>query len=153
MVKDNIMKLTDGLFSSVFREIAKEYPEIESDLKIIDIGAALLADQPEKFDVIVTLNLYGDIISDIAAQITGSVGLGGSSNIGKGFAMFEAVHGSAPDISGKNMANPGGLVSAAVVMLQHLCQLEVAEKIDNAWYKTIEDECYIVDALLALPLA
>jgi isocitrate dehydrogenase len=150
MVKDNIMKLTDGLFSSVFREIAKEYPEIESDLKIIDIGAALLADRPENFDVIVTLNLYGDIISDIAAQITGSVGLGGSSNIGKGFAMFEAVHGSAPDISGKNRANPSGLLSAAVLMLQHLGQLEVAEKIANAWYKTIEDGIHTGDIFRAI---
>lgn len=145
MVKDNIMKLTDGLFSSVFKEMALEYPEIESELKIIDIGAALLADQPEQFDVIVTLNLYGDIISDIAAQITGSVGLGGSSNIGKGFAMFEAVHGSAPDISGKNMANPSGLISAAVLMLQHLGQLNAAMNIANAWYKTIEEGIHTGD--------
>ncbi len=145
MVKDNIMKLTDGLFSSVFKEMAQEYPDIESDLKIIDIGAALLADHPEDFDVVVTLNLYGDIISDIAAQITGSVGLGGSSNIGKGFAMFEAVHGSAPDISGKNMANPSGLISAAVLMLQHLGQLDVAMNIANAWYKTIEEGIHTGD--------
>lgn len=150
MVKDNIMKLTDGIFSSVFKEIAQEYPDIESELKIIDIGAALLADTPENFDVVVTLNLYGDIISDIAAQITGSVGLGGSSNIGKGFAMFEAVHGSAPDISGKNMANPSGLLSAAVLMLQHLGQLEVAENIANAWYKTIEDGIHTGDIFRAI---
>lgn len=145
MVKDNIMKVTDGLFSQVFREISAEYPDIESELKIIDIGAALLADRPEDFDVVVTLNLYGDIISDIAAQITGSVGLGGSSNIGKGFAMFEAVHGSAPDISGKNMANPSGLLSAAVLMLEHVGQLDIAEKVANAWYKTIEDGIHTGD--------
>lgn len=145
MVKDNIMKVTDGLFSQVFREIAAEYPDIKSELKIIDIGAALLADRPEDFDVVVTLNLYGDIISDIAAQITGSVGLGGSSNIGKGFAMFEAVHGSAPDISGQNLANPSGLLSAAVLMLEHVGQLEIAEKVANAWYKTIEDGVHTGD--------
>jgi isocitrate dehydrogenase len=145
MVKDNIMKLTDGLYSDVFREISAEYPEIESELRIIDIGAALLADHPEMFDVVVTLNLYGDIISDIAAQITGSVGLGGSSNIGKGFAMFEAVHGSAPDISGQDMANPSGLLSAAVLMLEHLGQLKVAENISNAWRKTIEDGIHTAD--------
>jgi isocitrate dehydrogenase len=145
MVKDNIMKLTDGLYSDIFREMAKEYPEIESELRIIDIGAALLADHPEMFDVIVTLNLYGDIISDIAAQITGSVGLGGSSNIGQGFAMFEAVHGSAPDISGQDLANPSGLLSGAILMLQHLGQLEAAEKISNAWRKTIEDGIHTGD--------
>lgn len=145
MVKDNIMKVTDGLFARVFREIAAEYPDIESDLRIIDIGAALLADRPEDFDVVVTLNLYGDIVSDIAAQITGSVGLGGSSNLGKDFGMFEAVHGSAPDIAGKDMANPSGLISAAVMMLEHLGQLEVAEKIANAWSKTIEEGIHTGD--------
>lgn len=145
MVKDNIMKITDGLFANVFREIAAEYPEIESELKIIDIGAALLADRPETFDVVVTLNLYGDIISDIAAQITGSVGLGGSSNMGKDFGMFEAVHGSAPDIAGKDMANPSGLISAGVMMLEHLGQFEVAEKIANAWSKTLEEGIHTGD--------
>ncbi len=145
MVKDNIMKLTDGLYSTVFREISQEYPGIESELKIIDIGSALLADHPEKFDVIVTLNLYGDIISDIAAQITGSVGLGGSSNIGTDFAMFEAVHGSAPDIAGQNMANPSGLLDAAFMMLLHLGQFEPAQKISNAWRKTIEEGIHTGD--------
>lgn len=145
MVKDNIMKVTDGLFAQVFRDIATEYPDIESDLRIIDIGAALLADRPEDFDVVVTLNLYGDIVSDIAAQITGSVGLGGSSNLGKDFAMFEAVHGSAPDISGKDMANPSGLISAAVMMMEHLGQLSVAEKIANAWSRTLEDGIHTGD--------
>jgi isocitrate dehydrogenase len=145
MVKDNIMKVTDGLFANVFREIAAEYPDIEANLKIIDIGAALLADRPEDFDVVVTLNLYGDIVSDIAAQITGSVGLGGSSNMGKDFGMFEAVHGSAPDIAGKDMANPSGLISAGVMMLEHLGQLDVAEKIANAWAKTLEDGIHTGD--------
>jgi len=145
MVKDNIMKVTDGLFADTFREIAADYPDIEADLKIIDIGAALLADRPEDFDVVVTLNLYGDIVSDIAAQITGSVGLGGSSNLGKDFAMFEAVHGSAPDIAGQDMANPSGLISASVMMLEHLGQLEVAEKIANAWSRTLEDGIHTGD--------
>jgi isocitrate dehydrogenase len=112
---------------------------------IIDIGAARLADTPELFDVIVTLNLYGDIISDIAAQIAGSVGLAGSANIGEEFAMFEAIHGSAPDIAGKNMANPSGLLQAALMMLNHIGQNDVAEKIQNAWLKTMEDRLHTAD--------
>ena len=118
--KDNIMKQTDGLFHKVFDEIAAEYPEIENDHFIVDIGAALLADTPESFDVIVMQNLYGDILSDIAAQISGSVGLGGSSNIGEECAMFEAIHGSAPLIAGKNIANPSGLIHGAIQMLVHI---------------------------------
>ncbi|MEO0514079.1 MAG: NADP-dependent isocitrate dehydrogenase [Planctomycetota bacterium] len=136
--KDNIMKATDGLFHQVFNEIAPDYPEIESDHWIIDIGAAMLADQPERFDVIVTANLYGDIISDIAAQIAGSVGLCGTSNIGQEVAMFEAIHGSAPDIAGQNVANPSGLILAAVQMLVHLGKPKVAEQIHNAVLATIE---------------
>ena len=137
--KDNIMKLTDGLFHKVFNEIKTEYPQIETDHWIIDIATARLAVKPEQFDVIVTLNLYGDIISDVAAEITGSVGLGGSANIGDHCAMFEAIHGSAPDIAGKNIANPSGLLLGAVMMLVHIGQPEVAEKIHNAWLKTIEE--------------
>lgn len=143
--KDNIMKQTDGLFHKVFDEIAAEYPDIENEHGIIDIGAARLADTPERFDVIVMPNLYGDILSDIAAQITGSVGLGGSSNIGESCAMFEAIHGSAPDITGKGIANPSGLIQGAVLMLNHLGQGEVAEKIQNAWSKTIEDGIHTGD--------
>lgn len=138
-VKDNIMKITDGLFHKTFLEIAKEYPTIEHDSYIVDIGAARLADTPERFDVIVTSNLYGDIISDIAAQITGSVGLGGSSNIGEHAAMFEAIHGSAPDIAGQNVANPSGLLLGAVMMLMHIGQWDVAERVHNAWLTTIEE--------------
>ena len=137
--KDNIMKLTDGLFHRVFDAIGAEYPEIAKDHMIIDIGAAKLAADPGRFDVIVTLNLYGDIISDIAAEVAGSVGLAPSSNIGGAGAMFEAVHGSAPDIAGKNVANPSGLLLAGVMMLQHIGQGEVAERVHNAWLKTIED--------------
>lgn len=143
--KDNIMKQTDGLFHQVFDEVAKEYPEIATSHMIIDIGTAILADQPEKFDVIVTLNLYGDIISDVAAQIAGSVGLAGSVNIGVECAMFEAIHGSAPDIAGKNCANPSGLIQAGVSMLLHMGLNESAELIQNAWLKTIEDGFHTAD--------
>lgn len=143
--KDNIMKQTDGLFHEIFREISKEYPEIETNHMIIDIGAARLADTPEIFDVIVTSNLYGDIISDIAAQIAGSVGLAGSANIGEECAMFEAIHGSAPDIAGKNCANPSGLIQASVMMLHHLGLSEYGNKIENAWLKTIESGIHTPD--------
>jgi len=143
--KDNIMKQTDGLFHKVFDEIAKEYPEIQNEHWIIDIGAAKLADTPESFDVIVMPNLYGDVLSDIAAQITGSVGLGGSANIGEECAMFEAIHGSAPDIAGKNIANPSGLLQGALMMLNHIGQTSVAEKIQNAWLKTLEDGIHTPD--------
>ncbi len=145
MTKDNIMKLTDGLFHQTFNQIAKEYPDIAADHFIIDIGSAFLADRPEGFEVIVTMNLYGDIISDIAAEVAGSVGLGGSANIGQNFAMFEAIHGSAPDIAGKDMANPSGLLNGAIMMLVHLGQSVVAEKIANALLKTIEDGLHTGD--------
>jgi isocitrate dehydrogenase len=144
-VKDNIMKHTDGLFHQVFKEIAAEYPDIQADSWIIDIAAARLADTPEIFEVIVTSNLYGDIVSDIAAQISGSVGLAGSANIGELCAMFEAIHGSAPDIAGKNMANPSGLLKAAIMMLNHIGQQDVAEKIKNAWSCTIEEGIHTAD--------
>lgn len=143
--KDNIMKQTDGLFHQVFNEIAKEYPEIENEHWIVDIGAAKVADTPEDFDVIVMPNLYGDIISDIAAQITGSVGLAGSANIGEECSMFEAIHGSAPTIAGQNIANPSGLLQGAVMMLNHIGQNGVAEKVHNAWLKTLEDGIHTQD--------
>jgi len=143
--KDNIMKMTDGLFHKTFVEIGEEYPEIIKEHWIVDIGAAKLADTPEIFDVIVMPNLYGDILSDVAAQITGSVGLAGSANIGDGFAMFEAIHGSAPRIAGLNKANPSGLLLGAVQMLVHIGQNNVAEKIHNAWLRTIEDGMHTYD--------
>lgn len=139
MVKDNIMKMTDGLFYQVFQEIAAQYPDIEQDRYIIDIGSARLATRPELFDVVVTPNLYGDIISDIAAEVSGSIGLAGSANIGEHVAMFEAIHGSAPDIAGQNIANPSGLLLAAVMMLVHIRQADVASRIHNAWLRTLED--------------
>ena len=145
MVKDNIMKLTDGLFHTVFKEISAEYPEIESNSQIIDIGSAKIAASPQDFDVIVTSNLYGDIISDIVAEIAGSVGMAGSSNIGRNVAMFEAIHGSAPDIAGKKIANPSGLLNGAIMMLAHIGQAEVADKIKNAWLTTLEDGIHTGD--------
>jgi isocitrate dehydrogenase len=145
MVKDNIMKMTDGLFASVFEEIGAEYPDIQRDKMIIDIGAARLATRPTLFDVIVTPNLYGDILSDIAAEISGSVGLAGSANIGEHVAMFEAIHGSAPDIAGRDVANPSGLLLAAVQMLVHIGQADVGNRVHDAWLCTLEDGVHTAD--------
>jgi isocitrate dehydrogenase len=143
--KDNIMKFSDGIFHKTFDEISKEYPQIITDHYIMDIGTAKLATDPERFDVIVTSNLFGDIISDITAEISGSVGLAGSSNVGAKFAMFEAIHGSAPDIAGQNIANPSGLLNAAIMMLVHIGQGDVANTIENAWKKTLEDGVHTPD--------
>ena len=143
--KDNIMKFTDGLFHKVFDEIGAEYPEFEKEHWIVDIGAAKLADTPEIFDVIVMPNLYGDILSDVSAQIAGSVGLAGSANIGDQCAMFEAIHGSAPRRAGQNLANPSGLLHGGLLMLVHIGQPEIAERIHNAWLRTIEDGVHTYD--------
>jgi isocitrate dehydrogenase len=144
-IKDNIMKLTDGLFHRVFNEIAEEYPDIQNESWIVDIGSAKLADTPEAFDVVVLPNLYGDILSDVAAQLAGSVGLAGSANIGESCAMFEAIHGSAPRRAGQNIANPSGLLLAAVMMLVHINQPDVAALVHNAWLRTIEDGIHTYD--------
>lgn len=144
-IKDNIMKISDGLFHKVFDEIAKEYPDIENESWIVDIGAAKLADTPEVFDVIVTPNLYGDILSDVAAQISGSVGLAGSANIGSHGAMFEAIHGSAPRRAGQNLANPSGLLLAGIAMLVYLGENAVAERIHNGWLRAIEQGFHTYD--------
>ncbi len=143
--KDNIMKLTDGLFHNVFNEIAREYTDIENEHWIVDIGAAKLADTPKTFDVLVMPNLYGDVLSDVAAQIAGSVGLAGSANIGEHVAMFEAIHGSAPRRAGKNLANPSGLLLGAVMMLVHIGQTNNAERVHNAWLRTLEDGIHTYD--------
>lgn len=143
--KDNIMKLSDGLFHKVFDEVGKEYPEIEKEHWIVDIGAAKLADTPEAFDVIVLPNLYGDILSDVAAQIAGSVGLAGSANIGAQIAMFEAIHGSAPRRANQDLANPSGLFLGAIQMLVHIGQGDIASAAHNAWLKTIEDGIHTYD--------
>ncbi|GAA4421006.1 NADP-dependent isocitrate dehydrogenase [Acidovorax lacteus] len=144
-VKDNIMKMTDGLFHEVFDEIGALYPDIARDSMIVDIGAARLADTPERFDVIVMPNLYGDILSDVAAQIAGSIGMAGSANIGDQCAMFEAIHGSAPDLAGKDVANPSGLLQGAVQMLLHIGQADVATRVQNAWLRTLEDGVHTAD--------
>ncbi|WP_298336503.1 NADP-dependent isocitrate dehydrogenase [Ferrimicrobium sp.] len=143
--KDNIMKLSDGTFHKIFDEVAAEYPEIEAEHWIIDIGTAKLATAPEQFDVLVLPNLYGDILSDVAAEITGSVGLAGSANIGDEIAMFEAIHGSAPPLAGHNIANPSGLLMGAVLMLVHLGLGSVATRVHNAWLCTIEDGIHTPD--------
>ncbi|MCH9631630.1 MAG: Isocitrate dehydrogenase [NADP] [Chlamydiia bacterium] len=143
--KDNIMKISDGLFHETYEEIAKEYPDIESEHWIIDIGTAKLADTPEAFDVIVLPNLYGDILSDVAAQISGSVGLAGSANIGDHGAMFEAIHGSAPRRAGQNVANPSGIILGSVLMLVYLEQMQAATTVHNAWLRTIEDGVHTYD--------
>ena len=143
--KDNIMKITDGLFHKVFDEIATQYPDITNEHWIVDIGAAKLADTPEAFDVVVMPNLYGDVLSDVAAQIAGSVGLAGSANIGSNYAMFEAIHGSAPRRAGQNLANPSGLLLGGILMLVHIDQTDVAERVHNAWLRTLEDGVHTYD--------
>jgi isocitrate dehydrogenase len=145
LTKDNIMKLTDGLFRRVAEEVATEYPDIACEHRIIDIGAALLADRPGDFDVVLTSNLYGDIVSDIVAQVAGSVGLAGTANIGATVAMFEAIHGSAPDIAGRDVANPSGLLLAAVQLLVHVGQGGTAATVHDAWLRTLEDGVHTAD--------
>ena len=145
MIKDNIMKISDGAFHRNFKEIAQNYKNINNDQMIVDIGAGKLAANPELFDVIVTQNLYGDILSDIAAEVSGSLGLCGSANLGDEYAMFEAIHGSAPDIAGKNIANPSGLINASIMMLKHIKQNEKAALIANALNTTLESGIHTAD--------
>ncbi len=130
--------MTDGVFQQIFESMAKQYPDIQTNHEIVDIATARVAARPQNYDVIVTLNLYGDIISDVAAEVAGSVGLAGSSNLGTNFGMFEAIHGSAPDIAGKDMANPLGMLNGALMMLNYLKQHDVASKIHNATLCTLE---------------
>ncbi len=145
LVKDNIMKVTDGMFADVFRKVGKEYPDILQETQIIDIGTARVATHPDRYDVIVTLNLYGDIISDVVAEIAGSVGMAGSANIGDRISMFEAIHGSAPDIAGKDIANPSAMLNSACMMLVHLGMAEKSELIQNAWLSTLEAGIHTAD--------
>ena len=145
LTKNNIMKITDGAFANIFFEIAQEYSELETNHMVVDIGSARIASRPSSFDVVVTLNLYGDIISDIAAEISGALGLAGSANIGTKYAMFEAVHGSAPDIAGQNKANPSGMLNASILMLKHLGMNQQAALIQNAWLTTIESGMHTAD--------
>ncbi|HVG11651.1 MAG TPA: NADP-dependent isocitrate dehydrogenase [Flavisolibacter sp.] len=143
--KANIMKLTDGLFLEVFYEIAKEYPELKSDDKIVDDLAMQLVVRPDQFDVIVMTNLQGDIISDLCAGLVGGLGFAPSANIGDHIAIFEAVHGTAPDIAGKNIANPTALLLSGLSMLRHLGFMENAATIENALLYTLEQGIHTGD--------
>lgn len=137
VTKANIMKLTDGLFLSVVREVAKNYPTIELEEILIDNMCMQLVINPEKFSIILTENLYGDILSDLCAGLIGGLGLTPGANLSKDMAMFEAVHGSAPDIAGKNLANPTALTLSACLMLDHLGETETATRIRKAIDKTL----------------
>lgn len=137
--KANIMKLTEGLFKKTFEDVQKDYPDIEAKHIIIDNCAHKLVMQPGEFDVIVTTNLNGDILSDLASALVGGLGFAPSSNIGNEVSIFEAVHGTAPDIAGKNLANPTALVLTAVLMLRHLNEFEAASQVEHALFKTLEE--------------
>ncbi len=136
--KANIMKITDGLFLESFREIAKDYPDIESNDIIVDNCCMQLVTKPNQFDVLVLPNLFGDIVSDLCAGLVGGLGIASGANLGLDCAVFEAVHGSAPDIAGKGMANPTAILLSAVTMLRHMGELPLAMKIEKAIFKTLE---------------
>lgn len=141
--KANILKLTDGYFLERFYEIAKEYKDINCDDKIVDNTCMQLVINPNQFDIMVMPNLYGDIVSDLTAGLIGGLGLLPSMNIGKDYAMFEAVHGSAPDIAGKNMANPTALLYSACMMLDYMGKKDVADKIRNSVDKVLQEGKYL----------
>lgn len=143
--KDNVLRLTDGLFRDVFENTAIKYPDIKSDHMNIDIGAVKISSCPYDFDVIVTGNLYGDIISNIIAENAGGINLIGSANIGKEYAMFETLSGPSSDMEDEDLANPAGMINAAIMLLVHVGQDEVAAKIQNALLKTIEDGIHTTD--------
>ena len=137
--KANIMKLSDGLFLDCFRKIAAEYPEIEAEDKIVDNACMQLVMRPEQFDVMLLENLYGDIVSDLCAGLIGGLGLVPGANIGELGAVFEAVHGSAPDIAGQGVANPTALLQSAILMLRYLGEREAAERVERAMFKVFEE--------------
>src|SRR5882672_5342098 len=137
--KANIMKLSDGLFLDCFRKVATEYPEIAADDKIVDNACMQLVMRPQQFDVLLLENLYGDIISDLAAGLVGGLGLVPGANIGEYGAVFEAVHGSAPDIAGQGIANPTALLQSGILMLRHLGEREAADRTENAMLKVFEE--------------
>ncbi|MEX1063642.1 MAG: isocitrate/isopropylmalate dehydrogenase family protein [Balneolaceae bacterium] len=141
--KANILKLTTGLFLKVGEEIAGDYPEIEFQDLIVDNMAMQMVMNPGQFDVIVTTNLFGDILSDLASGIVGGLGVTGAANIGDDAAMFEAVHGSAPDIAGKNLANPTAMLFSAVMMLDYLDETAVKNRILSALYRVLQDQKYV----------
>ena len=137
--KANILKLTTGLFLEIGKEVSREYPDIEFDDLIVDNMAMQMVINPQQFDVIVTTNLFGDILSDLASGLVGGLGVTGAANIGDDSAMFEAVHGSAPDIAGQNKANPTALLFSALMMLEHLDEYRLAERIRSAVYTVLQD--------------
>jgi isocitrate dehydrogenase (NAD+) len=137
--KANIMKKSDGLFLQCFREVALRYPDIERDEKIVDNTCMQLVMNPQQFDVLLMENLYGDIVSDLAAGLVGGLGVVPSGNIGEQCALFEAVHGTAPDIAGKNLANPTALLMSAIMMLRHLGESAAADRIEEALNKTLRE--------------
>lgn len=137
--KANIMKLSDGLFLECIRKVAKEYPDIQHREVIVDNCCMQLVMKPQQFDVLLLENLYGDIVSDIGAGLVGGLGLVPGANIGDGCALFEAVHGSAPDIAGKNIANPTAMILSAIQLLRYLNQEEVADRAEKAVYKVFSD--------------
>jgi isocitrate dehydrogenase (NAD+) len=137
--KANIMKLSDGLFLECFRKVAEGYPDIEADDKIVDNACMQLVMRPEQFDIMLLENLYGDIVSDLCAGLVGGLGLVPGANIGELGAVFEAVHGSAPDIAGRGIANPTALLQSAILMLRHLGEREPAEKIEGAMLRVFKE--------------
>jgi isocitrate dehydrogenase (NAD+) len=137
--KANIMKLSDGLFLDCFRNVARDFPEIEADDKIVDNACMQLVMRPEQFDIMLLENLYGDIVSDLCAGLIGGLGLVPGANIGERGAVFEAVHGSAPDIAGQGIANPTALLQSGILMLRHIGERDAAEKIENALLKVFEE--------------
>ena len=143
--KANIMKITDGLFLEVFYEVAKEYPELKADDVIVDDLCMKLVTRPDNFDVIVLTNLQGDIVSDLCAGLVGGLGFAPSANIGDHICIFEAVHGTAPDIAGKNIANPTALLLSGIGMLRHLGLMESAVTIENALLYTLEQGIHTGD--------
>lgn len=145
--KANILKKSDGLFLSIFNDIAKEYPSVETNSLIVDNTCMQLVMHPERFDVLVMPNLYGDILSDLTAGLIGGLGLLPSCNKGDDYAMYEAVHGSAPDIAGKGIANPSALLLSACMMLDDLNQKEIAEKIRNSLNSVFEEGKFLTPDL------
>ncbi|NOQ13036.1 MAG: NAD-dependent isocitrate dehydrogenase [Methyloprofundus sp.] len=145
--KANILKYTSGLFLDVGREVAERYPDIEFDEKIIDATCMHLVMNPHQFDVMVTTNMFGDILSDLTAGLVGGLGLIPGANIGDDAALFEAVHGSAPDITGKNLANPAAVIMAGVMMLHHLGENDAAKRIQAALEKVIDDGKFVTPDL------
>jgi isocitrate dehydrogenase (NAD+) len=137
--KANIMKLSDGLFLDCFRNVSKDYPEIEADDKIVDNACMQLVMRPEQFDIMLLENLYGDIVSDLCAGLIGGLGLVPGANIGELGAVFEAVHGSAPDIAGQGIANPTALLQSGILMLRHIGEREPAQKIESAMLKVFRE--------------